>query len=260
MSAQDLQKTQYQGLTIIAFPPSMLSLFAETSDGHVATPHTSADAMVATGADAALDGPMFDKCTPGEPYAAQACGHVLYRHFDLTSHLDIPSSFPNRGVTISVLQDGTAQAGVGDAVPTGAAVAVQLYPELVANGAVVATRDDSPSMRAALAIMSDGKLAMITSTPMLMSEFSRKLVGAGAVYAGYTDGGGSTALETAGQYTGSSEHRRVLTWLLAKARQNTVLKTVSDTVTKSPATAAIAAAVGVGAFTAAWYAWSKRSR
>ena len=252
MSSPDLQRTQYRGLTLLTFPASMLSLYAETSSGNVATPHTSSEVMHATGAEAVLDGPMFNRCNPNLGYDAQSCGHVLYKHFDLTSGVNIPSSYPNQGVTISVLRDGSTQAASGAAVPSGAVVAVQLYPELVANGAPVPVRLQDSASRAALAIMRDGKLALVTSSPMTMPDFAQRLAEAGALYAGYTDGGGSTSLETQDGYTGSSEHRRVLTWLLAKARQSTILQTVKG----SPGTT-VAVIAGVGAI-AGFVWWNSR--
>ena len=246
----EIERSQYRELTILSFPPSMLSLYAAGTTNTV-RPTNVQDAVAATHPDAALDGPMFEKCNPGDSYQSQPCGHVLYRHYDLTGGIDIPSVHPNQGVTISVLADGTAQAARGAAVPPGATVAVQLYPEMVANGTPVPVRPGDAERRAALAIMRDGRLAFIASTPMTNDQFGIRLAQAGALYAGYTDGGGSTSLQTPTGYVGSSEHRRVLTWLLAKARQSTVLQTAAD----HPAGTAI---VLVGLAGLGWYLWRRR--
>jgi hypothetical protein len=73
---------------------------------------------------------------------------------------------------------------------------------------------DGPNTRAALAIMQDGRLALIISQQMLMSEFADALVTAGAVYAGYTDGGSSTAMaEMTGTHGGD---RPVAVWLVVE--------------------------------------------
>jgi hypothetical protein len=211
------ERIESNGLILLAFHPMELGLYADVRSGNRAVPHTAAEALYASGAEAVLDGPMFEKCDPSRSYLEQACGIPSYRHFDLSS-VDIPTSYPNRGVTISVLQNGNTQAVTGSAVPPNARVSVQLYPELVRNGRVVGTRDDGPASRAALAVLRDGRMAFVVSQPMSMPEFSEALVAAGALYAGYTDGGGSTSLQTTGFYAGSREHRRVITWLVAKAR------------------------------------------
>jgi len=51
---------------------------------------------------------------------------------------------------------------------------------------------------------------------MSMQIFAAQLIDAGAIYAGYTDGGGSTHLVTPGGIQGASEQRRVATWLIAE--------------------------------------------
>lgn len=256
MATSDLERMNYQGLTFLLFPPSMLSLYADMSDGSTARPHDVTDAQAATGADAVMDGPMFEKCDPGAGYASQSCGYVQYRHFDLSNGLNVASRYPGRGVTLSVLSDGSTQAAQGATVAPGATVAVQLYPELVANGSPVSVSNaDGSASRAALAIMRDGRMAFVVSQPMLMSTFAQRLAGGGAVYAGYTDGGGSTSLGTAaGQYTGSAEHRRVLTWILAKARQSTVLAAIKQ----SPGTTAAVVLMLGGTGVLLW--WMRRRK
>lgn len=229
-----LNRIDRDGLTLLTFPPSMLALYADVKSGSQVAPHNVDEAVAATHAEAALDGPMFEKCSSqsGVPYSSYNCGELLYKHYDLRSGLNVSSKYPSRGITISVLENGHSQAADGDVVPPNATVAVQLYPAMVVNGQTRHVSDaDGNAQRAALAIMEDGNMAFVISRPMLMSQFAQKLVAAGAKYAGYTDGGGSTSLATPTGYKGSSEHRRVLTWLLAKAQQST--RAVTDVVMNS---------------------------
>lgn len=248
-----LERVQYNGLTILLFPASMLSVYAETSGSNRASPLNYSQALAATQAEAVLDGPMFDKCDSGQPYSQQTCGEVLYRHYDL-SGINIPSSFPDRGITISVLGNGTARAARGADVAAGAKVAVQLYPELVWDGEPSRVSDVDVKTRAALAIMSDGRLAFVVAQPMTMPQFARLLAQAGAVYAGYTDGGGSASMATNDYYAGSTEHRRVVTWLFAKMRESSVVTAVRA----SPGSSAAIALVIGGLITYAVWKRSKR--
>lgn len=216
----------------------MLSLYVDSLGANEARPHNAQDVMAITGADAALDGPMFSLCDSSQSYASADCGVVGYKHLDLATGVNIPSSFPSRGMTISIKN--------GVASPTdvsGAQVAVQLYPTLVTDGRPAMFGSGAVASRAGLAIMRDGRLAFVTSVPMTLDDFSSKLAAAGAVSAGYTDGGGSTSLAVKPNgYSGSSEHRRVVTWLLAKARTPSVVVPIG--------------LILAGAL--AWYGWSKR--
>jgi uncharacterized Zn-binding protein involved in type VI secretion len=214
-----IERQQSNGLTLLQFPPSYLSLYVDSIGGDQAQPHSGDEVIAITGADAALDGPMFSNCNPGDSYAASDCGVVGYRHLDLGSGVNIPSSYVSRGLTISIV-GGQAIAMDGDSVAPGAQVAVQLYPSLVEGGRSKEGNTSDVASRAALAIMSDGRLSFVTSAPMTLADFASRLVQAGAISAGYTDGGGSTSLVTPDNYTGSSEHRRVVTWLLAKANSS----------------------------------------
>jgi hypothetical protein len=84
----------------------------------------------------------------------------------------------------------------------------------VLDGSVVTSPDIDYDVvwRAGLAAMADGSMALAVMQSS-MDDFARALQGAGAVQAGYTDGGGSAALVTPDGVAGSSEGRRVATWL-----------------------------------------------
>lgn len=214
-----VERVQYRGLTMLLFPPSELSLYAHSAGGDRAVPHTSTEALRNSGGEAVLDGPMFAPCDPlaEVPYARQECGHVLYKHFDLSSGIDFGSQRSSSGMTISVMPDGSTVAASGSTAAPGARVSVQGYPSLVIGGDPAPVADQGAfSYVAALAVMSDGRMAFVIGRNMSLPTFAEQLADAGARYGFYTDGGGSASLETLNEYVGHSEHRRVLTWLVAK--------------------------------------------
>jgi hypothetical protein len=211
------ERVQRGNLTLLLFPPSMLALYAQSAGGDDAVPHSSDEALRNSGGEAVLNGPMFDKCDPAAPYASQTCGHVTYKHFDLSSGVNYPSQRSGVGMTISVMPDGSTVAASGSTVAPGARLSVQLYPALVVQGQPRPVADQGAfSYVAALAVMSDGRMAFVVGRNLSLPVFAAQLVSAGALYAGYTDGGGSASLATLDGYVGSSEHRRVLTWLVAR--------------------------------------------
>lgn len=195
----------------------MLSLYAQSAGGDTAVPHSASEALQNSGGEAVLDGPMFTKCDPSGSYASQDCGHVVYQHFDLSSGVSFESKRSSVGMTISVMPDGSTVAASGSTAAQGARLSVQLYPKLVVQGQPASVADQGVfGYVAALAVMRDGRMAFVIGRNMSLPTFARQLADAGAVYAGYTDGGGSASLATLDGYVGSSEHRRVLTWLVAK--------------------------------------------
>lgn len=169
---------------------------------------------------AAIDGPMFSLCT-GQPsgYQTYNCGSILYRHLDASSGVDVPSRYQTRGITIGVA-DGTAYAERGATVRPGSRCAVQLYPSMIFAGANEAseTRDTDPTIRAAVGILSDGRVFVAVSSQMGIRAMASVLLDMGATHAGYTDGGGSGALFVRSQ-NGSPEvrynttGRRVIAWV-----------------------------------------------
>lgn len=185
-------------------------------------PLRAADARrLAPNALAVVDGPMFSKCA-GQPsnYATYTCGDAEYRMLDRNRGVDIASEHPSRGATLSVHPDGRAEMRGGSEVAPGAEFAVQLYPPLLRRGANVASPglNRDTTWRVAVGILRDGSVAFALAR-MPMFEFAAALARVGFVEAGYTDGGGSAAIETAtGRRAGSSENRRVPVWIAAFAR------------------------------------------
>lgn len=183
-------------------------------------PHTAAEALATIpGAVAVLDGPMFRNADPDHPdYARYRVGkldyHVLNRALGLED--DAGTATDGRGVTLSVLGNAAFWAP-GDLVVEGADCAVQLYPALVVNGVVVASpgvnRDEV--WRAGVGMRATGELLFAVGRGS-MHWFAQEIRNAGATEAGYTDGGGSARLQTLDGFFGSTENRRVLSWLYAR--------------------------------------------
>lgn len=219
MAIAPVEVRRRQGVTLVAGLPSQLGLVTAPR-----APKTTA-AMMTDNRDvlAAVDGPMFAKCD-GEPsgYETYDCGVIEYRHLDEASGVDVASRHTARGMTVGVLGvlGGRAYAVRGGVAQPGSAVAVQLYPSMVFGGANEAstTRDLEPTIRAAVGILSDGRVFLAVSTPMGIRAMADVLIAMGATHAGYTDGGGSGSLyvrahgsvpETRYNTTG----RRVVTWV-----------------------------------------------
>lgn len=243
------------GLWLAAFPPAWLGAWARPIGNGRTTPSTAGEALAATGADAVLDGAMFERCdahalagTDAQRYAASQCASLRFGLRDAASGLSIPPRDPHAGMTIAVA-NGVASAHDGAAMPDGATFAAQLYPPLVRGGHVVAS--DAPAgnateeWRAALAIMDDGRCAFAVGA-MDMVAFARALRDAGATQAGYTDGGGSARLAMPAAYKGASENRRVAAWLTARAPDESAGLLFS---------AGVVAAVGAAAFRLATGGW-----
>ena len=213
-------------LSIVRFSPGDLGVFAPSLGGDRSRPTTAAQAIEATGALAVLDGPMFSRCDSGltgtdaERYAQSQCARVDYLLHD-EQGASVESSYPSNGATFSVV-DGRVVVQPGAGMAPGAAVAVQTYPQIVRRGENIASssRDTDRTWRAALALFDDGNLGFAIQQSS-MHAFGAALEAAGAVEAGYTDGGGSGLLATSdGQRVGSSENRRVGSWLIIRPRRS----------------------------------------
>lgn len=208
--------SQIGGLTVYAFSPSQLDVFAQPVAGGFA-PIAPSDILAASGAVAALDGPQFENCSGqnlpygNASYAQSQCGYPQF--LVQGSAIAHPGSRPNEGHTLSVV-GGQVSIAQGAQVAPGASVAVQLWPPLVIDSQVVASNIGSNvtvERRAALAVLPGGMLAFIVGSDD-MYGFASSIQALGATFAGYTDGGGSAALVPA---TGGS--RPVPTWLIARA-------------------------------------------
>lgn len=210
-------------LTLAAFDPIQLGIVVNPRDDGNVFPMTGRE-VVAGHPDvvAALDGPMFETCD-GRSYASSQCADLDYEHVDRRAGIafDADPDKVTRGIVISVLSDGTATSSLGGASDADALVSIQLYPALVFNGAPQAVSssgsNDSVLWRAALAVLSDGRMAFAVGR-FSMQGFAEALARAGAVIAGYTDGGGSALLLADGNAFGSTENRRVASWLVVRKR------------------------------------------
>jgi hypothetical protein len=176
---------------------------------------------------AAIDGPMFGFCenTP-RSYASYSCGRVDYLLLDIWRNVSVSgqSGYASRGVTFSVV-NGRMTAARGRSVAQGASVAFQCYPGLVENGSIAVRRkDDGPDTqrvgRVAVGLMQDGSMFFAYAATS-MYEFAEMLRSAGALWAGYTDGGGSSSLVVRGSdgalYGSDSDDprgRRVPSWIV----------------------------------------------
>ncbi len=124
-------------LTLIEFPPDMLGLYVQPAGPDQGVPLTADQVLRANPSVVALlNGPMFDLC-PGQPddYGAYTCGRFRYLHADAGAGVLAPGTNPSSGLTIAVV-NGQGLAFPGAADPPGATFALQLYPALVAGGAV----------------------------------------------------------------------------------------------------------------------------
>jgi len=218
-----LEVLQSGSVTLVAFDPSWLGVYADQIGGGQVAPHTPGEALTNSNASAVLDGPEFDNCSGqslpsgNAGYASSTCSVIRFSQLDAARGVQLAGSNPGQGVTISVV-NGQAVATPGDAPAPGASVAVQLWPPLVSGGVIVASDDGSNAtaeQRAALVILGDGRLAFASGAADMVG-FANALINAGATDAGYTDGGGSGALWLSdGTTYGANPPRRVATWLTA---------------------------------------------
>lgn len=197
----------------VVFDPGQLGVIAwQTGSGRTEM-HQADDALAAApSAEAVLDGPMFQDLGSN-----RASSNFML--FDAHRSVSIPSRYPTSGGTIAVVPTidgrGRAVATTGARYPDEALVAVQGYPTLVWNRSNVVLPNVNPEQwrRAALAILEDGRLAFIIGSGP-MHGFAERVRALGAVYAVYTDGGGSTSLAVRGDRRyGSAENRAVAAWL-----------------------------------------------
>lgn len=240
--------SERDGLVLVEFDPATLGIFAKPTSSERYEPVTLSDAMWDQDVLAALDGPMFGNCDPGSSYATSNCADPRFAQLDQSVGVSDP---PNRGeensgVSVSIV-DGLAIWSGGSGFDRRATVGVQMYPALVMDGEIQATRATGSNAdrvkRAAVAGLANGRLAFCYAIDT-MAGFARRIRDAGAVWAGYTDGGGSTALGYRDPQTGavrrfiSSEDRPVAMFLVARRGAS-----ISESTAR---TAGIVAAVGVG--------------
>jgi hypothetical protein len=218
------------GLHRVLFDPSQLGIVAYPRDRPgTYVPLRLTQAMGAADVLAALDGPMFSICDAAG-YSTSRCADPRFAQQD-AGHGVIDLANPSesrKGVTLSIAGGVPRWTRSSSALPNGEVV-VQLYPSLVEDGVVVpvSTTGSNASRvwRAAVAQYRDGRLAFVVGVDSL-AGFARALEASGAIWAGYTDGGGSTALgfrSTPGGEVyrfGSSEDRPVAVFLVARAHSS----------------------------------------
>jgi hypothetical protein len=155
---------------------------------------------------AMLDGSMYSEASGGNAV-------VDYLAIDKRTGINFKGKHPTAGITFSVMPNGEIHVDSGSKTTNGFASAVQLYPDLIVHNKVVASAKVNRSRvnRSALCINKAGHLCFATSVGS-MYDFSAALLGSGMVYAGYTDGGGSSRLVVGNKVTGSSENRPVALW------------------------------------------------
>lgn len=210
----------------VLFDPAQLGLvaFPRTRAGTY-TPIRLSDAMSAPDVLAALDGPMFSTCDDAG-YSTSRCADPRFAQYDAgPGVIDLANAGEaGRGVTLSVRGGSSSWARSTASLPE-ADVVVQLYPSLVENGREVSVSTSGSNAsrvwRAAVAEYPGGRLAFVVGVDSL-AGFARALAASGAIWAGYTDGGGSGVLgfrsspASSISRWGSSEDRPVAVFLVAR--------------------------------------------
>jgi hypothetical protein len=273
MPTQAIETHVLGGLTLVLFPASRLSVFAVPIPGRAGefAPIAPGVVLQQSGGIAALNGPMFENCANQDlpsgnvSYSRSVCsnlrsftshGVIRYVHLDTKRGLNTGGGSAD-GITISVVA-GAPIATRGGVVPQGATAAVQGYPPLVWNGQNVTTTtlNTGAEWRSGLAIMSDGRLALAIGA-MSMTAFADALIAAGALYALYTDGGGSTSLVLPnGTRKGASEGRKVGSWLVVS--REAVIPPGLGQILSSPNAKTYGLALTAAAIVAIAYAASRR--
>lgn len=200
MSASPLVVRQEGSTVVASFPGDWLRL----AEG---APRRAADVLAERGgARFAVNGPMFDARGP----------QFLFR--DVAAGISHGSHEPDQGVSVWV-EGGRAHAAYGtSSIPAGAAVAVQGWPSLVVDGRVSATNVGTNSQRdtrAGIGVTADGRILIVTMVGTMV-QLAERLVAAGAVAAGYLDGGSSLQVRGGGANSDSPRVAAVPLWILAE--------------------------------------------
>lgn len=201
-----------RGLTLVSFPASHLAVLRTTP------PTTAAQALaMAPDAEAVLDGPMASWCpNVVHDYSTYTCGDPYYLLIDRLTGVVDPGLCSTCGLTFA-LKGGEVSAARGEHYPAGADLVVQTYPSLVEDGRAMQVQEGGIKWRAAMGILSSGRMFFAVGEPGTMPDFAAALVRAGAQWAGYTDGGGSARLATRTRWWGSSENRRLASWIVVRS-------------------------------------------
>lgn len=218
-----IEQRTIAGLKYAIFQPSQLGLYAHAVTGGF-LPVSPDEILGLTNAEAAINGPMFDVCSgqdlpPGnaQRYASSMCDRLSYKHRDPAIGLNAPGTNLFAGMTFSTTPRGVSVLP-GSEVPPDAKVSIQTFPVLLQDGvnrASTSEVNNHSEYRSAIALMPDGRLAFVAGTGTLHG-FADAIAQSGVKFAGYTDGGGSTHLVTAGGKYGASEPRKVPSWLIVR--------------------------------------------
>ena len=180
-------------IKIVTINPEDLRLEVDLLDRGATRPETGQQVIDRLHPDALICGPMFE-IPSGQGYGAYTVARLIYRYLDARSNVNVQSAYPQRGGTISVV-DNQAVFKRGDQIQEGSQFAIQGYPSLVENGSNVAsaTNDTQAEGRCAIGIQTDGKVVFCLGT-LGMREFAAAMIRAGIKWAVYLDGGGSSTL------------------------------------------------------------------
>lgn len=217
--------------------------------------------------EAVIDGPMFGYCE-GEPhdYARYRCGAVDYFLHDEDEgvHVEGDADKASRGATFSVV-GGAVVVAPGKSPAPGARVAFQLYPALVEDGRIAVGQaapgrpDAEANHRSAVLVTRDGRVGFAYARTS-MRDFAERLSAAGAAWAGYTDGGGSSTLvrRTPSGLEGTDaddpDGRRVPSFIAFRGPSSGLRRAGAS----SPATSPVALAAGLALLAVAVYLYAKR--
>jgi len=221
----EVRLVESSGLKLVIFEPSLLGLAASPKGNGQYTPVRLSEVMADPLTLAALDGPMFHNCDAGASYASSDCVNPRFAELDKGVAILEPSDRGEAaiGVYLSVV-DGRAEWSVSGPINTQASVGVQMYPSLVIDGRVpslsVTGSNGQREGRAGVLGFANGEIAFAVGTDTL-AGFGQRCRQTGAVWGGYTDGGGSTALAMRNEdgtvrKWGASENRPVAVFLVAR--------------------------------------------
>lgn len=229
----EMQSRTVGPLKVVSFPPQDLRLEVDLLDGRATRPETAAQVIDRIRPDAICAGPMFEFFQSGSNYATYDIARLIYRYLDVQSSVNVASSYPTRGGTISVVGN-VAAFNRGDGIQPGSTVAIQGYPSLVEEGRNVANAsiDTHAEGRCAVGILNTGEVFFALAT-LGMYEFARQLIAAGAMWAIYTDGGGSATLFAKNAFSIGLSARRLPCYLMAiRPTSEAIIDGIHDTTNK----------------------------
>lgn len=183
------------GVVMIKIPPSFLCIELDIEGASGSRPEVALDVVERYRPQALVCGPMFEKENGhGSGYSQYSLARLLYRYLDMRNNINIPSRWPSRGSTISVVGNQAFHYR-GDRIEAGATFAIQGYPSMIENSENKSStvKDTNSTGRACVGIHQDGSVIFATYTGGIR-QFSELLIGIGVKAATYMDGGGSTSM------------------------------------------------------------------